>query len=330
MKRRTAIAGLAAWLLWSCFGDVTHENPLDPNSDNFIETGIVRGTVTTFYPPRTAVAGVNIELWPGNLNTETDSAGAFSLRNVPVGEYWIIASDPRYAADSARLSVDQEVSARIDFQLNALPQITSAIGRTFHLGGATPEEELYFAHFVVRADDPDGVADVAQVEMRITIPNTEEIIDTLETTAETGKFELQLFAGDLPGDKLHSVLGHPVTFRAIDRLQQQSSPKELIIFRIIDQVPEVISPKDGVVVSATPTLAWQPLSLSFPFDYQVQVDRLRGGVRRTVWRKDGIATSTTAVTVDQELAPDEYLWTVAVVDEFGNASSSQLAAFKIN
>ena len=327
MIRRTAIVGVAAWLLWSCFGDVSHENPLDPDSDNFVETGVVKGTVTTFYPPRTTVAGVNIELWPGNLSTETDSTGTFSLRNVPVGEYWIIASDSRYAADSARLSVDQEVVARIDFQLNALPQIKSASGRTFHLGGATPEEELFFAHFVVRADDPDGVADIAQVEMRIAITNT---TDTLEATAETGKFELQLFAGDLPGGKLHGVLGHPITFSAIDRLQQHSAPKELIVFRIIDQVPEIISPRDGVVVNSTPTLIWQPLTLSFPFDYQVQIDRLRGGVRRTVWKQEGIETSTTSVTVDQELTPDEYLWTVSVVDEFGNVSTSQLAAFKIN
>jgi len=184
MKTGVLVIG-AACLLWSCFGDVPHENPLDPDSPLFVSTGVVRGQVTTFYKPYLPISGVSVELWPGSYTAVTDSGGIFIIRNVPIGGYWAIASHRRYASDSTLITVEQENPARIEFKLDALPQIRNFTGRTTHVSNLLPEDDLYFARFEVQVTDPDGLADIAGVILNIPAPSI-GLTDTMQATAEPG------------------------------------------------------------------------------------------------------------------------------------------------
>lgn len=316
-----------AALLYSCFGEVPHENPLDPESPAFVSTGIVRGQVTTFYQPFRGIREVTLELTPGNMSTLTDTTGAFTLRNVPEGAYTLFARHKSFAIDSMRITVERENIARYTFQLDALPTITSVTGRTFHVENLPPEENVDFALFEARVEDPDGRADIAKVWMQIE-GNTRT--DTLRETSQTGVYDLKLFGGDFANKSLHSILGRRLKFMASDRLGKESPMVEVILFRIIEPAPQIISPKDRAPAdSVRPKLTWTPLPQSFAYTYQVRVERIRGGIPAVVWERAGIPDSQTSIRVDRALTRDEHRWTIAVVDEFGNTGTSSPAAFVV-
>jgi hypothetical protein len=314
-------------LLWSCFGNVPHENPLDPESPAFVSTGIVRGQVTTFYQPYRGIRGVTLELAPGNMNTLSDTTGAFTLRNVPEGEYVLHARHKSFASDSMNLTVERENSSRLTFQLDALPKITAVTGRTFHVSNLPPEEDVDFALFEARVEDPDGRADIAKVWMQI---EGNARADTLRETSQAGVYDLKLFGSDSPNGSLHNILGRRLKFMASDRLGKLSATEELILFRIIDPPPETVAPKDRAPADSTrPKLTWSPLPQSFAFTYHVRVERIQGGIPTLVWERSAIPDAQTSIRVDRTLARAEHRWTIAVVDEFGNTSTSTPAAFVV-
>ncbi|MGH7492325.1 MAG: hypothetical protein ACREOO_08010 [bacterium] len=325
MFKAQRLAACSAILLWSCLGDVPHENPLDPGSELFVSTGSLRGQVTTFYQPYRPVRGVMLELWPSNLTTISDTAGFFAIRNAPAGEYLLYARHKNYAGDSTRVVIQQETPARVSFLLDALPQIRRVKGRTFHVNNLPPEDDVDFALFEVVVDDPDGPADVASVLMQISGINK---IDTLRETSQAGVYNLELFGTDLGNGRLQSILGREISFTAVDRLGKRPEPEKLILFRIIDHAPEVSSPKDRTTADSTrPLLRWKPFSAAFAFSYSVRVERIVAGIPALVWERNNIESALASVRVDKALANVEHRWTVSVTDEFGNTSTSEPAAF---
>lgn len=316
----------AAMLLSACFGEVPHENPLDPGSALFVKTGVVRGQVTTYYQPFLAISGVAIELAPQNLSTVTDGDGSFSFRDVPVGDYWVFARDPRYVPDSVRIAVQQEEPQRLMFKLDALPQIHSFSGQTFHLNNLPPEEDIFYAQFETQVSDPDGLADIASVMIEVPAFGLQ---DTMQATSSAGVYEFRLFGSELPHGKLHAAIGYPIRIKVRDRLDHMPTPKELILFRIIDSSPQTAAPRDLQTTNARPQLRWQKMNLPFPFTYRARVTRVIGGINTLAWESPNISEQDTTFTVDRTLASGEYRWSVSVIDEFGNTSASQPAAFRV-
>ncbi len=312
-------------LLWSCFGELPHENPLDPKSPAFVSTGVVRGQVTTFYQPYRGIRGVTLELTPGNMSALSDTTGAFTLRNIPEGQYVLTARHRNFASDTINILVQRENAARFTFQLDALPKITSVTGRTFHINNLPPEDNVDFALFEARVEDPDGLADIAKIWMQIAGLDR---ADTLRETSQAGLYDLKLFGSDFPNGSLHSILGRRLQFIATDRVGKSSTVEELILFRIIDPPPETISPKERAAAdSIRPKLTWKPITLPFAFTYHVRVERIASGIPTLVWERSGIPETQAFVRVDRALARTEHRWTIAVVDEFGNTSTSTPAAF---
>lgn len=312
-------------LLLSCFGEMAHENPLDPQSPAFVSTGVVRGQVTTFYQPYRAIRGVTLELTPGNINTLSDTTGSFILRNIPEGKYTLTARHQSFATDTLGILVQRENSVRLTFQLDALPKITSFTGRTFHINNLPPEDNVDFAHFEARVEDPDGLADIAEVWMQVAGLNR---TDTLHETSQAGLYDLKLFGSDFSNGSLHSILGRRLQFIARDRLGKISPIEELILFRIIDPPPEAFAPKERAAAdSIRPKLTWKPITLPFAFSYSVRVERIASGIPTLVWERNGIPDTQTVIRVDRALVRTEHRWTIAVVDEFGNTSTSTPAAF---
>ena len=327
MRKAKILLGCAAISWWSCFSDAPHENPLDPGSPLFVSTGTLRGQITTFYQPYRPVRGVMLELWPSTLTTISDTAGFFVIRNAPVGEYLLYARHKFYANDSTRVIIQQENLERVNFLLDALPQLRRVTGRTFHVSNLPPEDDVDFALFEVQADDPDGPADIARVMMQIpSISRT----DSLRETSQAGVYDLKLFGTELANGRLQSILGREILFTAVDRLGKQPEPQKLILFRIIDQAPEILSPKDRANADSTrPLLRWNPFNAAFAFSYSARVEKIVAGIPALAWEKSRIESTLASVRVDKVLTKGEYRWTVSVMDDFGNVSTSAPAAFLV-
>jgi hypothetical protein len=151
----------------------------------------------------------------------------------------------------------------------------------------------------------------------------------MQATATTGAFDFRLFGSELPHGELHAAIGYPIRINVSDRLGHTPKPKELILFRIIDQSPQTASPRDLQATAARPRLSWRKLELPFPYTHRARVTRVVGGINTLAWESPSLSEQDTTFTVDRTLAAGEYRWTVSVIDEFGNTSTSQPAAFRV-
>jgi hypothetical protein len=268
-----------------------------------------------------------VELWPSNLTANSDSTGFFVIRNAPAGEYLLYARHRNYANDSTRVIIQQETPARVNFLLDALPQIRRMTGRTFHVSNVAPEGAVDFALFEVAVEDPDGPADIAAVLMQIAGLDK---IDSLRETSQAGVYNIKIFASDLANGRLQSILGREILFTAVDRLGKRPEPQKLFLFRLIDQAPELVTPKDRMAADSTrPLLIWNTFSAAFAFTYSVRVEKIVAGIPALAWEKTAIESALTSVRVDKVLAKGEHRWTLSVTDEFGNTSTSEPAAFMV-
>jgi hypothetical protein len=127
MRRRSThivwfLAGVMI-LLAGCIADVSHDNPLDPDSRAFSNSGTISGNVLSYYPPYSGVVGVLVTAQPSGAGVMTNSTGAFTLINVSGGSARIVASRVGYLTDSADVRVSVGVETKADLHLDALPVV---------------------------------------------------------------------------------------------------------------------------------------------------------------------------------------------------------------
>ena len=93
MNRAFLLTGLAVVLSLTlglgCLGEAPHDNPLDPNSDRFVNEGGVAGRVTDRAEAPLVDAEVRLMPAPSVPQTErvarTDADGRFEFRGIPEG-----------------------------------------------------------------------------------------------------------------------------------------------------------------------------------------------------------------------------------------------------
>ena len=144
---------------------------------------------------------------------------------------------------------------------------------------------------------------------------------------------------DLPDASVEALVGHPLTIMSYDLegFVTKSNPMHLI--RIIDLVPTTNAPaQDSLdtelpLVAQFPLLEWDPYFAEFSFTYSIQIVHVAESyVHTNLALISEIHSDSTSYRVDEELTTEEryLLWTVAVVDEFGNEARSKEAGFRID
>ncbi len=315
-------------VICGCLNDADRNNPLDPASPNFKNTGGISGQTLSFYSPFSPIADVEVRLDPGPLLTTSDAQGRFSFANLLAAAYQIRASKDGYAAVFDTVEVPLQQLAQISLNLDALPVITNPRVSSSHISRWWPQTDLYLLAANVRVEDLDGVNDIATIELLI--PDL-SFVDTLSMTAAPGVFQIQVLESQLPGRNLQEVLGREILIRAKDRAGFNSTSAPQFIARIIEEVPITLSPQGlETVATANPTLQWQALNQPYRFTYRVELYRVDFGINNLVWQRGEIDRATTEIIVPENLTPGTYFWTIAVVDEFGNLSRSKEASFQVN
>lgn len=309
--------------LVGCVPDAPRDNPLDPNSPDFKNSGILSGKVLSLYEPFLPVAGTLVTVLPQGISVSTNTAGSFSFDDVAAGNLTLIASKPGYAGDTLSLNIDAGEKLATEVHLDALPIVTSTQVTTRKVDQWWPGP-VYSATVTANVSDPDGAGDIATVSV---------VVDTLRSDmtffASPSKYQISISATALPGKNLEWLIGKPLAVIVQDKANETTMSKPFYITRIIQQTVIPTYPTALDTASKSPELQWAQPSVSFPFTYKLEMFRQDEGVPTQIWSREGLAPDLTRFQYPDVLPPALYFWTISIVDEYGNLSRSKEASFMV-
>lgn len=329
MWRRGTIVGLIilAMAFAACFNDADRDNPLDPRSSRYQNTGRIDGHVYTYYAPFKPLPAARLTVFPLELSAWSDRDGAFSFANVAPGTYTIKVNAIGYAADSATVQVESTRTISLTFFLDGLPHLDSLRLITGYVHESFPIEPSQLIDCQAKVADPDGFGDINSVAMLI--PDF-DLKTVLPPTTRIGYYQTRLLPSDLPVADVEAMLGHPVFIELTDRVGQVCQAGPFFLVRVIDQEPIIESPRSSALVSNKPLFKWKAIQLPFPFAFRLEVYRIIDPILFELSLSvSNLPATTLEYQVIQALRPGSYLWTISVVDEFGNWSSSIRATFQV-
>ena len=318
---------LTTFLFTGCFEGAPRRHPLDPLGENFRNEGSFTLLVTNFYPPRSGLSDVTINITPGGLSRQTDDAGQLSISGLEEGSYTLTITRPGYLEQEVNANVTAGQTTQLEVPLAGLPVFRRVDIHSVHISRwFPPPEELFRLEIEAEMDDPDGLADIDS--LWISIPEY-DFSEPLSADSEPGKYTRSIPVENLP-TSMQSLYGRDIVLRAKDRSGaiNESTPTSLI--RVLQETPLAQEPQGLVLLTdPQPKFSWAPIVLNFPFTYRVDIVRVDQNIQNTVQSIEGIAPPQTTLEVSEPLLPGEYFWTVSIVDEFNNRSRSREAGFRI-
>ena len=313
----------------SCTTPAEHGNPLDPQSPAFSESAKIEGIVTSYYAPFRPLSNVEIRLAAEPALTFTDNQGKFSLSNLPAGDHELQATLAGYAVSKQKIHLNKRQNLALTIPLNGLPRVDSATVITERRVLSTNSTRYFLLVENVIAGDLDGINDIKRV---VFMAKDFNFTDTLTLVDRArGRWRRQFRQEELPAAiPLPEWPGHPLSIQIEDLPGHQTIAGPFYIARVIQETPEVISPNNNAIITSAPLLfQWRIGAVPFPFTQEVEIQDVLDPDFRTIL--PGIPMGTTVKSYSGGGLPPAgtYIWTVKIVDAFGNSSRSKPAAFQV-
>lgn len=138
---------------------------------------------------------------------------------------------------------------------------------------------------------------------------------------------------DLADERLGTLIGVPLSLHHLDKAGFHCVTEPFNIARIIYDAPVIVSPDvDELVDTLSPVLTWENFSADYDFTYSLEIIHVTQASGDTlIYRKEGLSPQLTTHYVETPLTAErEFLvWTISVVDNFGDISTSYEARFRI-
>ena len=302
-------------LLMQCISDAPRTNILDPALSNNpvikVEGNVTRLNATT------AIPEAKVFIVGRDARTLTTQSGAYALQaELPDGDYQIGCAAEGFSADTVVVSLKAGSPTKLDFHLNALPEISSVSLLTRHVGSFIPPNQL-FADLTVTADDPDGFSDIQSVLVEIPAFG---FSDTLQFLPLQQQFFIRLTPALVGVNSLERLEGIPIAVIARDSRNAAQHSEGHKISRIIREIPKTTAP-NGAAAQPIQFL-WQSFLRPYPFTYRIEIYPNVNIALPPVAIIDEIPSTETTATLTDILSDGEYYWVLYVVDQFGNYSRS--------
>ncbi len=314
----------ACLLVSGCVPDASHDNPLDPNSRAFSNSGTISGNVLSFYQPYTGISGALVTIQPSGVAGVTNSSGAFSVSDVPAGSISIIVSRSGYLADTVNSKASVGVEAKVDIHLDAMPVVGACQVVTRKIDQWWPHA-VYSIVVSGTLTDPDGLGDIAGASLQV-----DTMKFAMSYVPDQQSYQVSVDAATLPQGNLEWLVGRPLTITARDRIGATTTGKSFSLTRIIQDAPIPASPTALDTASASPQLFWTQITPQFLYTYKLELFRLDQGVPTLLWSVSNLSSSLSSFQYPAVLTTGTFFWTISVVDEFGNLSRSKEASFVVN
>jgi hypothetical protein len=295
-----------------CSWDAPRDNPLDPTLG-----GNIGGRVLT--RRATPIAGARVNVPAAGRIVQTDSDGGYDLRGLPEETAWVYVTADGYSPESARVVLTRGVVDTVTAYLDGLPYLQNCRLTTHVYGRSWPPEPLRFCILTASAGDVDGASDVDSVWVEIPAIGFSQ---RLPYNSDEKLFRQTLWAEDLPGQALDTLVGQEVRFYVTDLESTVAACTLSGITRIITDLPEPAFPSGGLDTLSSDTLfTWRRFDHGFGVRYHGQVVRIEGGSPAGV-AAEFDTPDTNLLVNSAELNSGDYYWTIEAIDGFGNSSRS--------
>ena len=310
--------------------DAPRDNPLDPLSPDYNDTGQIQIHTQRYYPPNLPLGNVTIFITPENIVRTTDEHGELVVGNLHSGQYQIIASKEGYAPDTLAVKVTAGKQENIFVPLNALPAFRNLSIRSEHLRVWFPvtTPDIFRLAVSAQLDDGDGIQDISEITLHA------ESLGALKTWTwqkATQRFEAIIEAGLLTSQTMYDLVGEGFFLEARDRPGGATVSSTVHLSRVIDPTPVASEPQGFKVVGSRPQFVWSPVEVPFEFTFRINIARVfpESNIVEQFEHIDNISPDSSSVVPNFDLPPGFYLWTVSIVDRWGNLSRSREAVFSV-
>ncbi|MDD8017516.1 MAG: hypothetical protein PHP42_04015 [Bacteroidota bacterium] len=318
-------------MMIGCIDDVPHDNPLDPLSPSFKKIGSLSGHVI-IANQTTGVAGADISAIDDGISVTTDSLGNFSFVQLSTGTHRFVCTKQNFSNDTFSVNIQSGVSSQVLRSLNGAPIVLSQKILTRKIDQYFPSPE-YFVEIAANVTDPNGFNDLVTVWFA-----ADTLRFPMSYSPTSRNFEATLLKSNFPTNTIQWLVGKPLHIISRDTNNAVNISDPFFVTRVIENgaTPTDPSPFNNDTIKISPfSFNWTPPNVTFNYTYTLTVSRIiNAGIQSVVWTNSGIHSLTQTQQYPPDgstplLQPGNYVWTISVVDDFGNYARSKESSFVV-
>jgi hypothetical protein len=316
-------------LLFGCVDNAPRDNPLDPLSPSYSANGTLSGKII-IAGISTPLGGVTVTELSGMISVTTDSSGLFLFTKLSQGNHRFICTKQNFTNDTFSVEIRPSETATITRGLNGAPVVNSQQILTRKIDQYFPGPQ-YFVDIAATVTDPNGVADLDSVWFSV-----DTLLFPLSYSVNSKNFIAAIYKYQLPTNTIQWLVGKPLKIISRDRNNAVNAGSPFYVTRVIESsaTPKYFTSAANDTATSTPLFTWTPPNVTFHYSYTIIVSRVESGTQTIVWLFSGLNSffEEKQYPTDGSIAPlpsGNYVWTITVVDDFGNYARSKEASFTV-
>jgi hypothetical protein len=322
-KLRRLLSAAVAVALFGC--DAPRHNPLDVNNPDYVYAAL-QGQILSLSLPRQGLLQTSI-LWKNSqVYRQSDADGLFSFEALQRIDGWLHFQKAGYHNDSLFIKWEISPVHSLDVMLNSISRLDSLIFYSSILN-RYPDVQVLELTARMKISDPDHDMDSVFLKCPELQYSDHLSFDTVEDFFEQEHIPMSR----LGVSSAEMIIGKEFVIEIRDKYRHKNVIERPFIKRIIRDEASLLLPASHDTVSARPTLRWEPVTPGYPHEYTVEV-RTDEVDPQLVWQRERLPKGSYSVTVDTDLPVipiDSYIWTVWIIDEFGNRARSKYKSFVV-
>jgi len=333
MRYFTAITLICALALITGCKDAPRDNPLDPNSPQYANTASVKGYVFLLNQS-SAINSATISSLEDGVSVLSDTGGYFHFSNLTMGNQTLICAKDNYVPDTLQIFLQSNTTEEVIFELNGAPYVLTQNIFTRKIDQYYPSTQ-YFVDVTASVNDPNGMVDVDSVWFAV-----DTLLFLMDYSVTAKQFQAAIYKYDLPTNTIQWLVNRPLSIRSKDCSNAVNLSDPFYISRIIENTAAPAYPTINTTTlqmdttGPTPLFQWSPPDVTFNYTYTLILSRVVSDIRTVVWIYTNLNYSYTQLQFPSDnsglaLSAGEYVWTISVVDDFGNYSRSKEAPFMV-
>ncbi|MBI2429158.1 MAG: hypothetical protein HYV29_10255 [Ignavibacteriales bacterium] len=317
-------------LLAGCIDDAPHDNPLDPSSPAYVRVGSMTGVIT-IANQSTAIAGATITDLDENILVRSDTFGYFVFNHLSSGTHTFVCTKENFTNDTFRVDIQDRASTHVVRGLNGAPVVVSQniLARKIDQYFPSPQ---YFVEVTAEVIDPNSSLDLDSVWF--------SVVDTLRFPLApipgTNNFITTIYKNKLPTNTIQWLVGKPLYIVSRDDNGAVNIGSPFFVTRVIEQTANPLYPSslNNDTTTVFPEFRWDPPDVTFNYSYTLSLSRIDGGTQTIVWMKEGISSIDQSLQYPNDGSVDSlqqgtHVWSISVVDDFGNYARSKESSFVV-
>jgi hypothetical protein len=333
MRQLTVTTLIYALTLFAGCKDAPCDNPLDPNSPQYSNTASIKGQVMLLNQ-NSYIVSASVSSLEDGVSVLSDANGNFNFNNLRIGGQTLVCSKENFISDTLHIFLQSRATKEVQFELNAAPCVLKQNILTRKVDQYYPSTQ-YFVDVTASVSDPNGIMDVDSVWFAV-----DTLLFLMDYSVTSKQFQITINKYDLPTNTIQWLVSKPLNIRSKDRNNAVNISNPFYVSRIIENTATPVYPTINTTAlqkdttSSTPLFQWSPPDVTFNYTYTLILSRVVSDIKTVVWTCANLNYSYMQLQFQSDgsgltLSAGEYVWTISVVDDFGNYSRSKEAPFVV-